>query len=459
MIPEDVAWGLLQLQRRRTTYDLYLAYYEGRHRLAFLTERMQDAFGQVFREYSLNLCGTVVDAHADRLAVLGFSMPGAEAEGAGGPAQQLWERNHMPYRHGQVHRRALAMGDYYLHVWQDEAGLVRIYDEDPRQVVGHPDPAAPGDLDYAVKAWAERGRVRVTVYYRDRVERYAARDEGTQLPSADQLRPLRATDVKPGADGRAVVVNPWGQVPLVHLAHTPGPSGLGTSLLRDVKPPQDALNKTVADLLAGGEVLALPWRFLIGYEPERRPDGTAIPLFQEKKDRVVTLPKGASVQQLEALDPGPLLAVKAEHAADVARVGHVPVHTLMLLGANDWPSGEALRVAESRQVAHDTNLVAAWGPQWARCMGLALRMAQGGTTEVRTLWGPVATPPSAEDAARTAEAKQRAGIPREQTWREMGYSEQQIAQFTAAFKDEQARQADLTARAFNAGEPLATGGV
>jgi hypothetical protein len=449
VIPEDVAWCLRTLARRRAEYDMYWGYYQGRHKLAFVTERMQDAFGSVFREYSLN--------------VVGFSAPGASSEGTAPAVQALWERGHLPYRQGQVHRMALAMGDAYLLVWQDDAGIARVYDEDPRQVVGHPDPDVPGDLDYAAKVWVQGKRVRLTMYYADRIERYITVNDGTDLPDAAKvatlLRPLRPGDVPEGEDARDLLPNPWQAVPVVHLAHRPGPNGLGQSVLRDVKGPQDALNKTVADILAGGEVQALPWRFLIGYQPETRPDGTKVPLFNERRDRVVHLPKGADVKQLDGMDPAPLLAVKDSFAADVADVSGVPRHALQGVRGADWPSGEALRVAESRQVAHDTNLTLAWGPQWARTMALNLRMAQGGTTEVRTLWAPVGTPPSDVEAATAAEAKQRAGIPREQTWREMGYSEQQIAECSAAYAAEAEREAERQARAFDVGSPLATGGV
>lgn len=456
MIPEDLGWALSTLSRRRRLYDLYLAYADGRHRLAFATERIRDAFGDVFRAFSLNLCGTVIDTIADRLQVIGWTSPASESGAA--DVQAVWEANLMASRHGQVHRDALAAGDAYVLVWQDLLGRVRIYDESPREMIGRPDPDAPGELRYAVKCWVEGKRVRVTVYYADRIERYITDSETARIPEPDALRPIRPMDLPAGADSRDVVPNGWGVVPVFHFPNNPGTDGLGVSELRDVKAPQDVLNKSVADLLATMEYQALPLRFLIGYEAEKRPDGTEIPLFNEARNRVVTLPRNASVQELPGADPTPLIAVKQEAAADVARVSGVPLHTLLLVGSGEWPSGQALRVAEARLVSKADDRMTAWSPRWARVGALAARMRQTAPGEVRALWAPRHTLPSDEEAARAAVEKQRAGIPRSQTWREMGYSDSQIEEFEKAYQEDQARNAALQASAFSAGDPAATGG-
>jgi hypothetical protein len=450
MIAEDVAWALETLAHRRRFYRLYLAYYHGHHRMAFVTERMRDAFGELFRAFALNLCGVVVETVNDRLRVVGWSGPDGSGD-APADVQAVWERNLMASRQGQVHREALAAGDAYVHVWQDPDGLVRIYDESPLCMIGRPDPLRPGMLAYAVRVWLERKRVRVTVYYPDRIERYATRSEQVEVRDPRQLVPLEPAHVPEGEDAQPVVVNPWDEVPVVHFPRAPDSTGLGVSILRDAVPPQDWLNKTVADLLAAQEVEALPLRALIGYEPEHNPDGTVRPLFNERRDRVFTLPKGASVWESSGGDPSPLLRIKSEAAADVARVTRIPIHKLMLVGANDWPSGEALRVAEADLVAQAADLAGAWGPRWVRVVTLATRMRQADEAEVRALWAPHHTPPTDLEAAMAAEAKQRAGIPPEQTWREMGYSDEQVADFSRALAQRQDEQAEREARAFSAG--------
>lgn len=452
-----ILWCLAQLRTRRRWYDLYEAYYDGRHRLAFSSDRVRDAFGDLFRAFSLNLCPVVVDALADRLQVIGFSEPGREAAD---DVQAVWERNRMPGRHGRVHRDALVLGDAYFHVWQDRDGLVRVYDESPRETIVRYDDDRPGELEGAVKCWRAGKFVRVTAYFRDRIERYITRAESDQIPAKmEELRPLDEGDVPLGVDARPVVQHGWGIVPVFHLANNPGHNGLGRSELRDVIAVQDALNKTVADLLVMSESHALPLRYLIGVDVETDPlTGRTKPLFSESQDRVVALPKDSQPGQWDPASAEQVLSIKREFAADVARVSGVPMHTLMQVTGSDWPSGLALRTSEARLTAKARDRTGDWGPSWADGMTLGARMRAGGEREVRTLWASVETPLSDLEVAEAAEAKQRAGIPRAQTWREMGYSETQITEFTAAYEAEQADRAARQQAAFDAGAPSATGG-
>lgn len=461
MIAADIEWGLEALRKRRGRYVLAQDYYDGRHRLTFATERFRSAFGHLFRAYALNLSATVVDVIADRLTIVGWSAPD-NPEASSPEAQALWERELMSVRHGRVHRDVLVQGDAYQSVWQDQAGQVRIYDEDVTQVVGRYTPGDPSRLAYAVKAWCENKRVRVTVYYPDRLERYVTRRDTENIPEkAGFLIPLRPSDVPPGADSRPEVPNPWGVVPMFHWANNAGSDGLGRSELHDVIPPQDALNKSVADLLVTAESHSLPLRYLIGVEEDIDPrTGRSRPLFEEARNRVVTLPKGAEPGQWDPSNLAALIDVKREHAADVSAVSGVPLHLIMgVRNATDWPSGQALRVAESRLTSKAADRRDEWGPTWADMMALALRMYAGETNPVRSLWAPVETPPTDLERAQAMAAKIAAGIPRSQAWREAGYSEAQIVQMEGEADQAAQDAADRQAQMFAAGDPAATGGL
>src|SRR5256885_16908802 len=49
-------------------------YYRGDHDLAFATEKFQNTFGNLFREFALNLCPVICDAVRDKLRITGFSV-------------------------------------------------------------------------------------------------------------------------------------------------------------------------------------------------------------------------------------------------------------------------------------------------------------------------------------------------------------------------------------------------
>src|SRR3954471_16873960 len=57
---------------RRTQTDVYEAYYEGHHRLAFATSPFREAFGNLFVAFADNWCDLVVDASVERIGVEGF---------------------------------------------------------------------------------------------------------------------------------------------------------------------------------------------------------------------------------------------------------------------------------------------------------------------------------------------------------------------------------------------------
>src|SRR5205809_3496993 len=46
-------------------------YYRGDHDLSFATEKFQNAFGLLFREFAMNLCPAIVDAVKAKLIVIG----------------------------------------------------------------------------------------------------------------------------------------------------------------------------------------------------------------------------------------------------------------------------------------------------------------------------------------------------------------------------------------------------
>src|SRR5437763_5049191 len=49
-------------------------YYRGDHDLAFATEKFANTFGQLFREFAMNLCPAICDAVRDKLRVTGFGV-------------------------------------------------------------------------------------------------------------------------------------------------------------------------------------------------------------------------------------------------------------------------------------------------------------------------------------------------------------------------------------------------
>src|SRR5207237_2639966 len=77
----DIEKALQNIRTNGGRYSRTERYYNGDHNLAFATEKFQNAFGTLFREFALNLCPVICDAVRDKLRITGFSVeePGERA--------------------------------------------------------------------------------------------------------------------------------------------------------------------------------------------------------------------------------------------------------------------------------------------------------------------------------------------------------------------------------------------
>src|SRR4051794_9536475 len=122
----DIEKAIADLRVSATRYAKPERYYDGDHDLAFATEKFENTFGTLFREFALNLCPVVCDAVRDKLKVVGFSADSLRSSrdtGSRGPGgtnsensvnsatRSIWHANRMAVRSGEVHKEALKNGD------------------------------------------------------------------------------------------------------------------------------------------------------------------------------------------------------------------------------------------------------------------------------------------------------------------------------------------------------------
>src|SRR5438874_10371930 len=203
------------LQNFRTNGGRYARterYYNGNHNLAFATEKFQNAFGTLFREFALNLCPVICDAVRDKLRVTGFSVDSVSSprvnkgksrgEDAAGnlqdinpsvalthvratdtevidtAARRIWQRNLMTIRSGEIHKEALKNGDAYAIVWPNERGEAVIYPNRSANMAVVYDDDSPGSILWAAKAWRGADKYyRLNLFYPDRIEKYISKSE------------------------------------------------------------------------------------------------------------------------------------------------------------------------------------------------------------------------------------------------------------------------------------------
>ena len=381
----EIKQALTDLKSRSAVYTKCERYYAGQHDLVFATEKFRNAFGFLFRAFSDNLMPAVVDAVADKLEVTSFQVEEGTTT-LGDEAWALWERNRMDARAGEVHQEALRTGDAYCMVWPDKDGNATIYPQRAALCTVRYDQEIPGHILWGAKLWftpAPDVKVRLNLYFPDRIEKYVTVNTCPNgLPEAEGMF------VEYRVTGEAwPLANDYGVVPVFHFANNAAVGRMGVSELRNVMRLQDALNKSVLDMMVAMEFAAFRQRWATGIEIEFDKDGKPIAPFEPGVERLWTSDSPETkFGEFEESNLERFIKVQDSFRAEIARVSGVPFHYLML-NTGHFPSGEALKTAEMRHLAKVKDRQTAFGNTWEDVIGLALRMSgKNEQAQLITVW-------------------------------------------------------------------------
>ena len=424
-------------------------YYRGAHDLAFATEKFQNTFGSLFREFAMNLCPAICDAVKDKLRITEFRV---EA-GAGDitlAARRIWQNNRMATRAGEIHKEALKNGDAYAIVWPNTAGRVTIYPNKAANITAVYDEESPGKILWGAKYWRTPDkRTRLNLFYPDRIERYiSVRESEIVLPEAKSFIEFSVAEKSgrggtekqpflpglenaaathhPSSTSASIIPNPFGVVPVFHFANNSDIGTPGQSELEAAIPVQDGLNKSVLDMLVAMEFSAYRQRWAAGIEIEYDNDGKAVAPFTAGIEHLwIAQNPNAHFGDFEAANLDQFLKVKDSFRIDMASVTGTPLHYLMP-HMKGFPSGESLKKAETRFVAKVRDRQESFGQTWADVMAFAL-MLDGKGKEIRllTAWEDPA-PMSDREAFENIILKKEIGISVEQALLEAGYGDMDI---------------------------------
>ncbi len=415
-------------------------YYKGNHTLTFATEKFKNAFGSLFREFADNLCPPVVDAVKDKLTITGFQVEEGETDSAT-KAWKIWQNNRMGKRAGEIHKEAIKNGDSYAIVWTDPAGKVTIYPQKAATCTVFYDAETPGKILYAAKCWQRIDKkLRLNLYYSDRIEKYISRSVGAMLNEKD-LIPF--TD-----DGEAIITNPFDVVPVFHFANNSDIGSFGCSELDQAMPIQDALNKSVLDMLVAAEFASYRQRYATGVDVEYDADGKPKAPFMAGVERLwVTENPEVKFGDFEATELKQFLNVQQSFRIEMATVTGTPLYYFALAEAK-YPSGEALSKSETRFISKVKDRQESFGQVWEDLMSFALLLeGNAKASQLFVEWtDPAAL--SQKELLETLVLKKAVGVPEEQLWIEAGYGEKDIERM----KELKKATAEAVVNAFNAGE-------
>lgn len=422
MIDDAMQAALAAIVGRQDADRKHRDYYFGKHRLTFATQKFLNAFGPLVQAFADNLCAVTVDAVADRLEIEGFGVDQGD-DALGDAAWKLWLANRMDRRAGEAHQEALTTGDAYVIVWPGGDNAPVLYPNRADSMTVIYDPETPGKIDGAAKLWLAGKYARMTMYYPDRIEKYVTAGTVQTLP--DTVKGMVPFEV---AGEPWPLPNPYGVVPVFHLANNAATGQNGRSELENIIPLQDALNKTNADRLVAAEFMALPQRYAIGIEPTIDPDtGRPVPMFVPGADRIWQAGNpDAKFGQFDAAELSQLRDEASDWRLEICRVSGVPLHYLMLQ-TGDFPSGEAQRAAETRFLKKVEDRQGAFGTAWQDIVNFAMLVAGVPNATLKPVWKDPA-PHSELEHVKSVLMRQQIGVSIEQCMRELGYGEVQIEQ-------------------------------
>jgi hypothetical protein len=410
----DLQTALDNFRLNAARYERYERYYNGDHDLAFATEKFQNTFGTLFREFALNLCPVVCDAMRDKLRIRiprrnagnlpafvrgvsttgnGFDSEHTQAGSLRSDAESIWTRNRMALRCGEVHKEALRSGDAYLIVWPDANGRATLFPNRAANIFVQYDDENAGRVLWAAKWWPTRDRyVRVNVLYADRVERYVSKQEAEGIVADAKsflpfsgLEPLHTQAGSLRSDA-ATLANPYGVVPVFHFANNADVGDLGRSELEAAIPVQDGLNKSVLDMLVAMEFAAYRQRWAAGIEIEFDADGKKVSPFKAGVEHLwMSENPQATFGDFAAADLEQFLKVKDSFRIDIASVTGTPLH-YFLQESGGFASGVSLRQNETRFHAKVRDRQAAFGQVWEDAMRFALRIEGVSDADVAIEW-------------------------------------------------------------------------
>jgi hypothetical protein len=437
--------------------DNYRNYYDAEQPLTFSTSDFIAAYGSQFGEFRDNWMTVVVEAMEERLDIQRIRFRSEDGEIDEELTARIWSillQNELEELQMDTYNGALVESRSYLLVWPTDDGGARV-DYQPAQnmlVSYHPDDDRV--IDRAIKRWITAdGGQRLTLYTRDFLYKYKIPPTGNQDP--DDVVPRdtgwQPLDTSESGDPAWPLPNPFGEVPIVEFSNRGH-----RSELRDVIPLQDALNKTLTDMMVAQEYQSQKIIYIVTSNEE--PDGgwiaapgTVWHIQPEVTFDGEVLP--VEVGAIDAGNPDGFIAATETFLQHIAAISRTPSHYFYLSskqgGRGDAPSGEALRVAETGLLKKIQALQRLWGLRWIRVARL-IAMTQNNFNEETTALGEtIWTHPMAHFMSilieEASDMIERLGLAPQFAWRHIGLTEEEIEEALAEGFDRSRDETELSA--------------
>jgi len=427
-----------RLDNRQHEYRRLKLYYEGDQPLAFIAPELQNQLAGRLDALVINWASLIVNTIAERLVPLGYAIPGKKAMTK--KINQIWQNNDMDTQFQQALIDTLVYGRTYGIVWGDANNQATISLESAENMIAYRSPATRKWI-VAMKRWVEDdGRAYAVVYTPTTIwwlrSKTKNADTSDLYESVDKVTDLSHVPAN-GWEVTDTINNPLGELNVVVIANRPllnAPEGV--SELSDVLPMADAVNKMATDMMVTSEFYATPRRWATGVEIEETTDDDDNVILKDDYDTSKSMGRWHLFEDVNA-KVGQFPEAELANFIDgidmlgkyIAGVKKIPAHYFDP-SKSGLASAEAVRAAEAPLVVMAKRMMLTIGSALEQMARLALMVETGdlpSRSELRmeTLWQD---PENLTAAQKVDAATKRAaiGVPKEQLWRDAGYTEQQI---------------------------------
>lgn len=445
----DLDRALSELEAAQKGYQEAEDQYEGKPKEFFGSAKLKKALERTGTHWNLPYAGIIVDAVRDRMELRAVSS--AEPSVAEW-LDESWTANVMDQESDDVTQWGLVYGECYALVWpedEEDERDVGVYYNSPRIMRLFYDEETGRRKDFAAKVWKRHdGRVRVNLYYQDRLEKFLSK-KPKPGGSKDFERYVDLVREAEDDEGNLIAEEVWpiphdlGEVPVFHF-RTRRPNGKPEH--HRAYSPQAMVNKLVIGLMASNDFQGFPQRWALAGEAdaddstEFEDDDLAFleegeePTTRQGEDAKLRSGPGElwwlqGVKDVGQFDPADVDAFLSPLRMLLESMGSLTsTPTDFFLSAEgSAPSGESRRVAHAplTKKVNDRkqNFGATWEEVWsfAAMIGLGLKERPG----VSVTWAPSESYDDG-DSWEVAGKKQSAGVPRKRTLVEQGYSQDEV---------------------------------
>lgn len=416
--PGSPGWWLKRMfhklgnEQRRKRLARLRAYRLGDPPVPAGADAAREAYEAFMKKARLNLAELVVSALADRIQPVGVQTGQDDDETGDEEAGALWRRAGMDVESADVHDMVLTYGEAYVIVGpRDElTGAPIVTAEDPRHIVGDPDPARPRFLRAALKVVYDdvTDEDRAYLYLPGQI--YVARNTKTQkaassLQAGTERAPVVHLDPNTWEwDEARSGPTPHGRLPVVRFQNkdTMGEFEAHIDTL-------DRVNHQILQTMVIGTMQAFRVRAIKNL-PETDPrTGKAIDysdLLSLDPGSVWQLPADVDLWESETTDLRPLLEAIKDDLERLAASTKTPLHMIAAGGVNQ--SAEGAQLQREGLVFKAEDRIARLRPSWNQVASLMLLvMDDTQRADLAKLW-TIFAPPERLSLAERADAASKA---------------------------------------------------